>query len=628
MINPFRNTIVADPWNPGIVDVYEINAGAFQLCCQALDRVRAEGRSTSVLLYGEVGSGKTHLLARLRSYLKDQAQLFIFVAVRLHTSPNRLWRHIRKSFVESLLRSIKGNRSQLEFVFMRRLYLHSKKKYLTVNQLRRDIDELNVEAELSWNVSKVIENLVRQRHRRDAIAWLKGNSLPSRVLENIGLAPQQDEMDDPEDQARGMINELCRLAGPTIPVVICFDQVEALQRHPRDRDGIFAFGQALRSLHDETNNVLLVSCVQSFFLEQLKKAVTESDYAALALNETTLNPLTFKQSMKLVKARIDSCDAESELKASLYTEFEIKLKQIVWMKKSRTARDVLTRCAAIFEAWGKSESIKGVYPEPKQSDAEFLTDEITKRQERAIQNVRPEQMEEVIQSAVPVLIHILDESWSEQDQQRPRDVDIILKNPSSKVAISFCNQQNLRSLAGRFKRLGNQIRESDFDKLFLIHHPELPISLEAKKTRKYLAKLKRINAIFFTPDIELMAALEALRSVLYDAKAGDLSNSGNTLSSGTVINWLKKTMVIPVSDFLNQIIGDNVTTTGEDFEILQDLHSLLEEERVMKLVDAAVQLATAPERLQAIARDYPGQIGFLQGPPPVIFQFIPQSAQI
>jgi hypothetical protein len=237
-------------------------------------------------------------------------------------------------------------------------------------------------------------------------------------------------------------------------------------------------------------------------------------------------------------------------------------------------------------------------------------------------------MEEVIQSAVPVLIHILDESWSEQDQQRPRDVDIILKNPSSKVAISFCNQQNLRSLAGRFKRLGNQIRESDFDKLFLIRHPELPISLEAKKTRKYLAKLKRINAIFFTPDIELMAAMEALRSVLYDAKAGDLSNSGNTLSSGTVIDWLKKTMVIPVSDFLNQIIGDNATTTGEDFEILQDLHSLLEEERVMKLVDAAVQLATEPNRLQAIARDYPGQIGFLQGPPPVIFQFIPQSAQI
>ena len=627
MLNPFRNTIVTDPWNPGSVDVREINAGAFQLCCQALDRVRAEGRSTSVLLYGEAGSGKTHLLARLRSYLKDQTQLFIFVAVRLHTNPNRLWRHIRRSFVENLLRSIKGNRSQLEFVFMRRLFLHSQKKYLTVNQLRRDIDELSVEAELSWNVSKVIENLVRQRHRRDAIAWLKGNSLPSWVLEKLGLAPQQDEMDDPEDQARGMINELCRLAGPTIPVVICFDQVEALQRYPRDRDGIFAFGQAIRSLHDETQNVLLVSCVQSFFLEQLKKAITEPDYAALALNETTLNPLTFKQSMKLVKARIDSYDAQPEVKASLYSELEIKLKQIVWMKTGRTARDVLGRCASIFEAWVKSEPIKEVYLVSTQSDAEFLTDEITKRQERAIQSIRPEQMEEVIQGALPVLIHIMDDSWSEQDRPRPPDVDIILNNPSARVAISFCNQQNLRSLAGRFKRLGNQIAKGDFEKLFLIRHPGLPISLEAKKTRKYLAELKRINAIFFTPDIELMAALEALRSVLADAKAGDLSNGGNTLSSDTVIDWLKNNRVISVCEFLNQIIAESTTTEGEDFEILQDLHGLLEDEGIMKLVDAAVQLTIEPDRLQVIARNYPGQIGFLQGPPAVIFQFIPQRAQ-
>ncbi len=626
MINPFRNTIVTDPWNPGSVDVYEINAGAFQLCCQALDRVREEGRSTSVLLYGEAGSGKTHLLARLRSYLKSQTQLFVFVAVRLHTSPNRLWRHIRKSYVESLLRPGKGKRSQLEFVFMRRLFLHSKKKHLTVKQLQRDIDELSVEAELSWNVSKVIENLVRKHHRRDSIAWLKGNSLPSTVLEKIGLSPEYDEIDDPEDQACEIINELCRLAGPTIPVVISFDQVEALQRYPRDVDGLFAFGQAIRSLHDETRNVLLVSCVQSIFLEQLKAAITEPDYAALAINETTLNPLSFEQSMKLVEARIDSCSEISALKDSLYTEFETKLKQIVWMKRGRTAREVLTRCADIFEAWGKAKDLKEVYPAPQQSDDEYLDDVIKKREEKAIRDLRPEQMEEVMQGAVPVLIHILDQNWSEQDQKRPRDVDTVLASSNSKVAISLCNQQNFRSLAGRLKRLHNQIRESDFDKLILIRHPELPISLGAKKTRKYFERLKQQNAIFYSPDIELIAALEALRSLLADAKAGDLSNSGNTVSSGTVVDWLKKNMSIRVSDFLNQIIGDKETAGVDDFEILQDLHSLLEEERVMKLVDAAVKLAIAPDRLQTIARDYPGQIGFLQGPPSVIFHYIPQSA--
>ncbi|UCH20764.1 MAG: ATP-binding protein [Deltaproteobacteria bacterium] len=627
MINPFQYTIVTDPWNLASVDVHEINASAFQRCCEALDRVRAEGRSTSVLLYGEAGSGKTHLLARLRSYLKNQAHMSVFVAVRLHTSPNRFWRHLRKSFVESLLRIAQGNRSQLEFVFMRRLYLHSRKKHLTLKQLRQDIDELSVEADLSWNVSKAIENLVRKRHRRDSVAWLKGDLLPSTVLEKIGLAPGYDEMEDVEDQACEIVKELCRLAGPTIPVVICFDQVEALQRYPRDVEGLFTFGQAIRSLHDETNNVLLVSCLQSFFLEQLKTAVTQPDYAALAINESTLNPLTFKESLKLVKARIDSCAEISELRDSLYTEFETKLKEVVWMKTGRTAREVLARCADLFEAWGKSKSLKAVYPEPKLSDAEFLADQITFREERAIQDIQPEHMEEVIQDAVPVLVHVLDENWSEQDQNRPRDIDIILESPNLKVAISLCNQQSLRSLAGRFKRLGNQIREDNLDKIFVIRHPELPISLGAKKTRKYLERLKQHKAVFYSPDIELIAALEALRSLLADAKAGDLSNNGNTVSSSTVINWLKKTMNISVLAFIDQIIGESDTTKGEDFEIMQDLRSLLEEERVIKLVDAALKLATDPDTLQTLVREFPRQIGLLQGQPSVLFQFIPESVR-
>lgn len=625
MINPFRHTIVTDPWTPPNADVQEISAGAFELCCEALAKVRAEGRSTAVFLGGEAGSGKTHLLARFCSYIKEHAQLFIFVAIRLDTNPNRLWRHIRNGFVKSLLRNVKGNRSQLEFVFMRRLYLHSKKKHLTLTQLRRDIDELSVEAELSWNVSKVIENLVRKRHRKDSIGWLKGNSLPFPILEKLGLAPQQYEPDDPEGQARNVIKELCRLAGPSIPIVICFDQIEALPRYTQDTDGLFVFGQVIRALHDETNNVLLIACVQPFLIDQLKKTIIEPDRTALTINECTLNPITLDQSMKLVKARLESCDGSSDLKASLYEELETKLKQIVWMKSGRTSRDVLARCADIFETWAESESIAEVFPEPKQSDAEFLAAEFTKRVELAIQKIRPEQIEDIIQSAVSPLVHILDENWSEQDQDGPPDIDIILKSPVTKVAISFCNQQNLRSLAGRFKRLGDQIGSGDIDKLILMRHPGFPISLGAKKTRDYFAKLKLQNAVFYSPDIELLAALEALRSLLADVKAGDLSNNGKTVSTNTVIDWLKVSMPIPVLDFLNQIIGDSDMVSSADFEILQDLHSLLAKERLIKLVDAAVQLATDPNRIQQVAGNFPGQIGLLQGPPPLIFQYIPES---
>ena len=91
--NPFRNFVVKDPWNPSEIDVPEINRDAFLLCLEAVDGVR-RNHQTSILLHGETGSGKTHLLARLRSSLAasqppgtGEIHDIVFVSVQMHTGP-------------------------------------------------------------------------------------------------------------------------------------------------------------------------------------------------------------------------------------------------------------------------------------------------------------------------------------------------------------------------------------------------------------------------------------------------------------------------------------------------------------------------------------------------------------
>ena len=49
------------------IDVISVHQSAFARCCEAVATVRARPHSASVLVYGESGSGKTHLLARLRA---------------------------------------------------------------------------------------------------------------------------------------------------------------------------------------------------------------------------------------------------------------------------------------------------------------------------------------------------------------------------------------------------------------------------------------------------------------------------------------------------------------------------------------------------------------------------------
>src|SRR5919199_6506375 len=120
--NPFQDTIVLDPWQPAAADVADIHARAFQSCCEALEVVRSQGHSTSVLLHGQPGSGKTHLLGRFRDHLtgrprpQPDATLLeaVFISVRMNTSPRMIWRHVRRCLVDDLLRPGADGGTQLE----------------------------------------------------------------------------------------------------------------------------------------------------------------------------------------------------------------------------------------------------------------------------------------------------------------------------------------------------------------------------------------------------------------------------------------------------------------------------------------------------------------------------------
>jgi DNA replication protein DnaC len=78
--NPFLRDRVDSPWQEAFQDVAEINRRAFQSCLNSVEAVYRGNQSRGLILHGEPGSGKTHLLQRLRFFTqKDPRTWFIYI---------------------------------------------------------------------------------------------------------------------------------------------------------------------------------------------------------------------------------------------------------------------------------------------------------------------------------------------------------------------------------------------------------------------------------------------------------------------------------------------------------------------------------------------------------------------
>ncbi len=126
-MNPFRQTVVADPWDTPNGDVAAIHRHVFDECLRGLSHVRESGHSAALLIHGAAGSGKTHLLRRLRQWLSlkqptaSDREEALFVWVRLQTSPRMVWRTVRRTLVTDWFRPMSESHSQFNRILFHRL---------------------------------------------------------------------------------------------------------------------------------------------------------------------------------------------------------------------------------------------------------------------------------------------------------------------------------------------------------------------------------------------------------------------------------------------------------------------------------------------------------------------------
>lgn len=294
--NPFGHSRVDTPFqqHPDLTDIYHQQ---FTILTATIDEIKKDvnHQSKGIVIIGDAGTGKTHLMMRLaKARLAHNRLLFI----RQPNHHGAVLFHIYSRILESLVEKVPStNYSQLEYLLAKsfsKIQIDASNSMKNPSQKAQNIlkllseDPLNIyrlgkdKSEIKYKnwqhiekmtlrwwekefgfegyANNIIRGLIKfcsysEPNKRDLVRrWLAGNELDAAELEKIGLSDWDEDM-SLENFSLEAITVFGKLSLLDEPLLIVFDQLEGLKFH---ENILFQFGEAVKELFTHVPNSLLI----------------------------------------------------------------------------------------------------------------------------------------------------------------------------------------------------------------------------------------------------------------------------------------------------------------------------------------------------------------------------------
>lgn len=653
--NPFLQTRVDNAWDARALphDIPTINDKAFNEVLRTLREVRESHQSHGLLVSGEPGSGKTHLLNRLRVWAqRDEHAWFVYILPI--TAPDRVYRDILQATAGDLTRSAPDTHgiNQLAIAVARHFMADVRAPIVDIAAwwtrvsaeypegdalaayLQKYLATLNVALQLDGSVVHVVAQFLAGRNRSAARDWLVGRSLPEETLAQLGVAFDLDD----EAAALNALTTLIRLGGGFCEVVFAFDQIEGLQIDPDDRAGLLAFAHAaakILALHD---NVAIITCAQVDFVGTLEGIVGRALFDRLAERQSKLELLTPSQAVQLTGRRLRA-DLDLE-QVRVFVRDDEPVNDPLWPLTSSqvellsipsvSARQLLMRCRHLFDEWlEKSEPVIASSGAPLPAPAAVPRDAVA---------AAPPELDDLWASALDeererpnlkiddgVIIDGLiraaesDGTLSAERATKVRDIDVVMRRDAHSIGVAVCNAENLTSLSGRLKRLTQLNASEKYDELVIVRDQRLPIRATAKATHQHLRALAEGGARVVRLPAEAYAALAALRRLLADAAAGDLTLAGQPIRPEELKTWLAQHAPAVIREAIVSIAGGAAIDSVSQQEQASRLQELLQGHWIMPLAMLASSAKLSADELRDVLSRDSAVFGTISGDPELVF---------
>lgn len=288
----------------GALTVASIHQGILEQVEAILDQVRQDHQTRSLLLVGDSGAGKSHLLGRLKQALNPKA---FFAYLGPWPDSQYLWRHILRQTVDSLVQVPAGQQESQLILWLQSLSAFKQRSLMdwlrgdrkTFIRNLRDTYPTGI-----YNASEffgVLYALVKPELRLLACDWLRGDDLAEDDLHSLGVKQAIDS----EDAAQKILANFGRIATETQPIVLCFDNLDSLPRSAEGFIDLQALFSVNSTLHNEKlHNFLVIISIITHTWHENAQRVQPADRARLDAT-LTLRPINLDQAAALWQSRLE-----------------------------------------------------------------------------------------------------------------------------------------------------------------------------------------------------------------------------------------------------------------------------------------------------------------------------------
>ncbi len=225
---------------------------------ELLDRIVADSCTRTVLLCGDSGAGKSHLLGRLKQVFNDRA---FFAYIGPWPERSFLWRHILRNTVDSLLKVPEGRQESQLLIWLKSLSVFQERTLLDylLGDRQRFIRKLReIYPTDLYNANEffgVLFQLLNPDLFWLASDWLRGENLDDEDLKLLRVRQPIDT----EDAALRLLSNFGRISADTQPIFLCFDNLDCITSTPEGYINFQALLNVNSTIHNEKLKNFLIT---------------------------------------------------------------------------------------------------------------------------------------------------------------------------------------------------------------------------------------------------------------------------------------------------------------------------------------------------------------------------------